>query len=236
MRFIALLCLAVITPSPALAADPFAEMVRSTEPKSPDEQRTTFHLPDGFEIQLVAGDPDVAKPMNLAFDARGRLWVTETRLYPYPAKPGEAKTDAIKVIELGPDGRAAKITVFADKLDIPIGIYPIGDGSRVIAYDINNVRLFTDTDGDGRADERKVLYSGWGYERDTHGMASNFRRGFDGWLYGCHGFNNISAVKSARAGDGDPPVHMRSGNTYRMRLDGSRIEMFTIGQVNPYGM
>jgi putative heme-binding domain-containing protein len=223
----------VVSCASVLAADPFAADVRTTDPRSPAEQQKMFHLPDGFEIQLVAADPDIAKPMNLAFDARGRLWVTETRLYPYPAKTAEAKRDAIKVIELGEDGRAVKITTFAENLDIPIGIYPIGDGSRVIAYDINNVRLYTDTDGDGTSDARKILYSGWGYERDTHGMASNFRRGFDGWLYGCHGFNNISEVKSA---DGDPPVHMRSGNTYRMRLDGSHIEMFTIGQINPFGM
>src|SRR5687768_8734108 len=226
MRWFSLL-FALAFAAPAFAADPFAEYVRSTDPRTPEEQRKLFHLPDGFEIQLVTADPDIAKPMNLAFDARGRLWVTETRLYPLPAKSAEAKKDSIKVIEIGEDGRASKVTTFADKLDIPIGIYPIGDGSRAIAYDINNVCLYADTDGDGKSDERKILYSGWGYERDTHGMASNFRRGFDGWLYGCHGFNNISNVKSA---DGDAPVHMRSGNTYRMRLDGSKIELFTVGQ------
>ncbi|MEA2709405.1 MAG: hypothetical protein QOF78_2006, partial [Phycisphaerales bacterium] len=227
--------LAIVLASPVFAADPFAEYVRSTEPRTPDEQRKLFHVPEGFEVQLVAGDPDIAKPMNLAFDARGRLWVTETRLYPVPAKDTPAKKDAIKVIELGADGRAAKITTFADNLDIPVGIYPIGDGSKVIAYDINNVCLYTDTDGDGKSDERKILFSGWGYERDTHGMASNFRRGFDGWLYGCHGFNNISDVK-ASGNPAAPPVHMQSGNTYRMRLDGSKFELFTIGQINPFGM
>jgi hypothetical protein len=80
--------------------------------------------------------------------------------------------------------------------------------------------------------DAKVLYSGWGYERDTHGMSRNFRRGFDGWLYGTHGFNNISDVKGS---DGQV-MHLQSGNTYRMRLDGSHIEPFTIGQINPFGM
>jgi putative membrane-bound dehydrogenase-like protein len=213
------------------AADPFAADVRTTEPVTPAEQQKSFKPLPGFEVQLITGDPEIAKPFNLAFDARGRLWVTDSHVYPFPAK--DVKKDAIKVIELGEDGHAKKITVFADHLNIPIGIYPIGDGSKVIAYDINNVCLYTDTDGDGKSDKREVLYSGWGYERDTHGMASNFRRGFDGWLYGCHGFNNLSDVV---AKGGGPPVHMQSGNTYRMRLDGSRIEMFTVGQINPYGM
>src|SRR5206468_631351 len=134
----------------------------------------------------------------------------------------------IFVIELADDGHASKVTTFAEGLDIPVGIYPITDGSRVIAYDINNTCLHTDTDGDGKADKREVLYSGWGYQRDTHGMSSNYRRGFDGWLYGCHGFNNISDVK----GHDGQVMHLRSGNTYRMRLDGSHVEPFTIGRIN----
>src|SRR5215218_7455672 len=226
-------CLIVVSViSIARGADPFAENVRTTEPKSPAEQAKAFHLPDGFEIDLIAAEPDVHKPMNLAFDSRGRLWVTSTHEYPFPAKSEADKRDAIKVFEFGDDGRVAKITAFAEKLDIPIGIYPIGDGSRVIAYDVNNICLYTDSDGDGKADKREVLYSGWGYERDTHGMSSNYRRGFDGWLYGTHGFNNISDVKGS---DGNV-MHLQSGNTYRMRLDGSHIEPFTIGQINPFGM
>jgi len=61
------------------AASPFAENVRSTPWQSPEAEQKSFHLPPGFEIQLVAAEPDILKPMNLAFDARGRLWVTVTR-------------------------------------------------------------------------------------------------------------------------------------------------------------
>src|SRR5436190_887491 len=130
---IALLLLAASTVS--RAADPFSEYVRSTEPKTPEQEQKLFHLPPGFEIQLVASEPDIGKPMNLAFDSRGRLWVTSTHEYPFPAKAGEAKRDKIFVIELGEDGHASKITPFAEGLDIPVGIYPMTDGSRVIAYD-----------------------------------------------------------------------------------------------------
>ena len=222
----------ILLTSTALAADPFAEFVRSADPKSPAEQAKTFHLPPGFTIELIAAEPDIGKPMNLAFDSRGRLWVTSTHEYPYPAKTEAEKKDTLKVIAFNDDGSVKSISTFAEKLDIPVGIYPITNGDSVIAFDINNVCRYSDTDGDGKSDKREVLYPGWGYERDTHGMASNFRRGFDGWLYGCHGFNNFSDVKGS---DGQV-MHLQSGNTYRMRLDGSHIEPFTIGQINPYGM
>jgi hypothetical protein len=79
---------------------------------------------------------------------------------------------------------------------------------------------------------RTPLFGPMGYERDTHGMNNGFQRGFDGWLYACHGFNNETRV----AGQDGHEIVMQSGNTYRMRLDGSRVEQFTWGQVNPFGM
>src|SRR3954453_14703884 len=83
----------------ARAADPFSEYVRTSAPLSPADESRTFHLPPGFEIQLVTHEPDIAKPMNLAFDSRGRLWVSESQTDPFPTKPGATKKDCIKVIE-----------------------------------------------------------------------------------------------------------------------------------------
>ena len=62
------------------------ELVAKTPPLSPEKERECFHLPPGFEAQLVAAEPDIQKPMNLAFDAKGRLWVTGSIEYPFPAK------------------------------------------------------------------------------------------------------------------------------------------------------
>jgi len=59
--------------SSALAADPFEDVIRKTEPLTPERERKAFHLPPGFEIQLVASEPQIGKPMNMAFDAHGRL-------------------------------------------------------------------------------------------------------------------------------------------------------------------
>ena len=66
----------------ALAADPFAENIRNTPPRTPAEEQKMFHLPQGFEIQLVAAEPEIDKPINMAFDAKGRLWVSGSREYP----------------------------------------------------------------------------------------------------------------------------------------------------------
>ena len=71
------------------------ENVSSFPPRSPDEERKAIHLPPGFEIQLVASEPAIHKPLNLAFDDRGRLWVTDTVEYPYPAAKGTKPRDSV---------------------------------------------------------------------------------------------------------------------------------------------
>ena len=211
--------------------DPFAEGVRPTEPVTAEEQVKSFKLPPGFKVELVVAEPQIQKPMNMAFDAKGRLWVTSSREYPFPAPLDKPARDSIKVLEdFDENGRARKVTTFADGLNIPIGLYPYKNG--VIAWSIPNIWYFQDTDGDGKSDKKEVLYGPFGWERDTHGNQASFRRGFDGFLYATHGYNNISAV---RGKDGNE-VRMQSGNTYRMRLHGERIEHHTFGQVNPFGM
>ena len=75
------------------------------------------------------------------------------------------------------------------------------------------------------------MYAAFGF-RDTHGMTNSFTWGFDGWVYACHGFSNTSQVK----GKDDRAITMQSGNTYRLKPDGSHVEWLTHGQVNPFGL
>ncbi len=214
---------------PLAPDEPFLAHVRETEPLTPHQQLTTFHLPPGFEIQLFAAEPDIQKPMNMAFDGRGRLWVSGSVEYPYAAN-GNRGRDTIKILkDTDGDGRADWVKTFVDGLNIPIGLYPFRNG--VIAYSIPNIYLFQDLDGDDRCDRRDVLYGPLGDPRDTHGLQNAFRRGFDGWLYINHGFANDSTIK---ARDGTS-LTLNSGNVYRVRTDGSRVEPFTWGQVNPFG-
>ena len=234
-----LLFLCVAFPVPA---QPPA-LVAPTDPKTPIEEQACFKLPPGFNAQLVAADPDIMKPMQIAFDARGRLWVPTSQEYPFPAigRPGK---DRLYVLDdIGADGKAGKVTVFADDLNIPIGIVPLPDCQSVLVSSIDPgpagsekpegcwIWKLTDTDGDGKADQRQKLYGPFGV-RDTHGMVNSFTLMPDGWVYACHGYLNESRVKGR---DGHE-AHMQSGHTFRFRPDGRRIEVFTRGQVNPFGM
>jgi putative heme-binding domain-containing protein len=197
--------------------------------RSPEAERAALHVPPGFEVQLVAAEPEIDKPMNLAFDARGRLWVTHSREYPIAAAPGAGR-DRVSILEdTNGDGRADRFTTFADSLNIPIGIAPMRDGA--IVYSIPNLYRMYDRDGDGRADERRVLYGPFDYD-DTHGMVNSLLRSYDGWIHAGHGFSNRSTVAGT---DGDS-IRMTSGNTFRFRDDGTRVEQLTWGRVNPFGM
>ena len=209
----------------------FGLTVRSTDARTPDNELSGFHLPDGFRAQLFVSEPQIAKPLNMAFDVRGRLWITQTYEYPKPAPAGEVARDSIQVCEdVDGDGSADKVTQFADNLNIPIGLLPYGDG--VICFSIPDILYLRDTDGDLVCDQRIRLLGPFDTSKDTHGMVNALRLGQDGWIYACHGFSNHSTVT---ASDGSK-VDLTSGNTFRFRPDGNRIELFTQGQVNPFGM
>src|SRR5262249_44383990 len=230
---------AALVAIPAFAQQP---LIAPTDPKTPADARKAFKVPDRFDGQLVASDPNIMKPMQISFDARGRLWVPTSQEYPFPAvgRPGRDKLYVLD--DFGPDGKARKVSVFADDLNIPIGILPLPDGSVLVSsIDPGPAgskepagcwiwRLY-DKDGDGKVDHREKLYGPFGV-RDTHGTVNSFTLMPDGWVYACHGYLNDSKVKGL---DGHE-VHMNSGNTFRFRIDGRRIEVFTRGEVNPFGM
>lgn len=211
------------------AQDEFAKHIRTTKAKSPGDQLKSFKLPPGFRIELFASEPDIGKPMNISFDARGRLWVTQSQEYPFYDSTSSGADKILILEDTDNDGKADKFTTFADSLNIPIGIVPVPDGA--IAFSIPYVYHMIDADGDDQADQRKILLSGFEY-RDTHGMINNFFRGLDGWIHADHGYRNVSNVVGT---DNNPPVVMNSGNTFRFRLDGTGVEFTTTGRVNPFG-
>jgi putative heme-binding domain-containing protein len=216
--------------------------IAPTEPKTPEQERQTFKLPPGFEAQLVASEPDIRKPIQMAFDGKGRLWVTTSEEYPFAAR-GRPGKDRLYVLEgFGLDGKAKKVSIFADDLNIPIGVLPLPDGKSVIVSSIDPeegkdgkltcwIWKLTDTDGDGKYDKKEKLYGPFGCD-DTHGMNNSYTLMPDGWVYACHGFRNDSRPK----GKDGHEIFMNSGNTFRFRPDGSHIEVWTRGQVNPFGI
>ena len=207
-----------------------ADLIVGTDPLTPQEQLAKFHLPPGFRIELVAAEPDISKPMNLNFDAAGRLFVSQSVEYPFPAEPGTTPRDAVRmVVDQDGDGVPETFSTFADQLNIPIGLTPVADG--LMAFSIPNIYHFKDADHDGRVESRTIAYREFGHG-DTHGMSNSYTWWIDGWIYACHGYSNTSTL---RGSDGQA-ITMQSGNTYRFRPDGTHVEQFTWGQVNPFGL
>lgn len=179
-----------------------------------------------LRLELFAGEPDIAKPIFMAWDARGRLWVAETRDYPHDVKPDGRGNDSIKICEdTNGDGRADKFTVFADKLNIPTG-FVFASGGIVVAQSPRFLFL-RDTNGDDRADERREIMTGWGIN-DTHAQANNLHYGLDNWLYGAVGYSGF------RGNVGGKDLQFLQG-TYRFKADGSALEFLHQFTNNTWG-
>lgn len=197
------------------------------EPVSPAESMRQLILPPGFKPELFASEPQIKKPICMAFDEKGRLWVAETMDYPNEMQPEGQGRDQLTVCEdTDGDGKADKFTVFADKLSIPTSICFANGG--VVVMQAPHTLFLKDTDGDGKADERKILFTGWG-TRDTHAGPSNLRYGFDNWLYGAIGYSGF------RGTVGGQPVSFGQG-LFRMKPDGSKLEFLGSSNNNTWGI
>ncbi|MCA9182989.1 MAG: hypothetical protein KDA51_16115, partial [Planctomycetales bacterium] len=229
---VASLCCGVTSPYCRLlvAEDAPPPFVVEEPPRSALEQQKMFHLPEGFHIELVASEPEVINPINLNFDATGDLYVSQSIEYPIPAmdQPGRDAIQRISSLLPGSEGRP-RVETFADGLHIPIGLTAVPGG--LLGFSVPQLYFFIDANGDGASEQREVRFGDFGFD-DTHGMISSLTWWIDGWVYGCHGFVNTSEV----AGSDGEVVKMVSGNTYRLRPDGSRIEHWAHGQVNPFGL
>src|SRR5438874_356396 len=138
----------------------------TTPPLSPAEAASKFTLPPGFEIRLFAAEPEVVNPVAMTWDERGRLWVLELYEYPLGAKPGEKPRDRIKILEdTDADGRADKVTVFADGLNLATGLQ-LGNGGVYVGQ-APEFLFSEDTAGDDKADTREILKTGFGLD-DRH--------------------------------------------------------------------
>ena len=169
---------------------------RMQKPAAPAESMKHLALPRGFEARLFAAEPDIVKPICMAWDHRGRLWIAESTDYPNDKRDEGRGNDRIKICQdTDGDGTADTFTVFAEGLNIPTSL-AFADGG-VVVHQAPDTLFLKDTDGDDRADVRKVLFTGWG-TADTHAGPSNLRYGFDNWLYGTVGY---SAFKGEVGGE-----------------------------------
>ncbi|MEP6663088.1 MAG: PVC-type heme-binding CxxCH protein, partial [Verrucomicrobiota bacterium] len=177
------------------ATKPSASSQSATNFPDPEIERKTFQVADGFEVNLFAADPAINKPIQMAFDERGRLFVATTTLYPQ-IKPGERPTDKIIVLEdTDGDGRADRTKVFADGLLIPTGILPDKDGAYV--FDDTTLLRLRDKDGNGRADGKEIVFSGFGTE-DSHHKGHVLRYSPGGNIYFNQGVFLHSVIETPR--------------------------------------
>lgn len=186
-------------------------------------------VPVGFRVELFVSDPDLqGKPIAMAWDERGRLWVAETYDYPNELQPPGQGRDRIRICEdTDGDWRADKFTVFATELSIPTSLTFYRGG--VLVQDGTETIYLKDLDGDDVADQRTVVFTGWN-QGDTHGGVSNFQYGLDNWIWAMQGYNN-SRPRSEQTSF----QSFRQG-FFRFRGDGSAVEFIRSTNNNTWGL
>lgn len=185
---------------------------RYQHPLSPAQSQTLVQVPVGFRLELFASEPDIKKPIAMDWDVRGRLWIIETVDYPNSVKSDKGEgDDRITICEdTDNDGKADKFTVFAEGLNIPTS-FVFADGGIIVAQ-APHFLFLKDTNGDDKADVRKILIDGWG-TFDTHAGPSNLKYGLDNKIWGTvgySGFDGLIGGKPYKFGSGaynfDPSV------------------------------
>jgi putative membrane-bound dehydrogenase-like protein len=160
------------------------------------EQQKLFQTADGYEVQLFASEedfPELANPVSLNFDNKGRLWVTTMPSYPH-WQPKTKLDDKVLILEdQNGDGRADKCIVFADGLHQPTG-FEIGHGGAYVAQQ-PDILFMKDTDGDDVADVRIRKLVGFDSADSHHGISA-FEWGPGGALYFNEGTFKYSQVES----------------------------------------
>ncbi|MCA8956400.1 MAG: DUF1080 domain-containing protein [Planctomycetes bacterium] len=205
---------------------------RQEEGYVPAEAAKRMQVPDGFAVDVIAGEPDLHQPVAFCFDERGRLWVAEAHSYPVRAKGDEAKDKILVFEDADGDGRFEKRTLFADNLNLISGL-AVGFGGVWVGA-APYLLFIPDADGDAKPDgPRQVLLDGWGYQ-DTHETLNSFRWGPDGWLYGCHGVFTHSKV--GKPGTADAQRTKINAGVWRYQPQRHEFEVFAWGGSNQWGV
>ena len=198
-----------------------------------EEALSKLKVPEGYKIELFASEeefPELAKPMQMSFDNKGRLWVATMPSYPH-YKPGDPKPDDKIVIleDTNADGKADKLTVFADKLHLPVGFEMAAEG--VYVSQGTNLKLFTDTDGDDKADKVEILLSGFD-DHDTHHNSHAFTADPSGAIYSGEGVFLHTNVETSYG-----PVRATNGGFYRYAPQLRKLERTAqLSIPNPWGI
>jgi putative membrane-bound dehydrogenase-like protein len=213
-RPVRLALLAIALGLPCLAAPPANDLPPG---KSAEESLRSIRVRPGFTVEQVACEPLVADPIAFDWSADGRLWVVEMGDYPLgidgKGKPG----GVVRMLDdTDGDGHYDKATTFLDGLGFPTGLLPWRQGLLVACAP--DIFYAEDRDGDGKADHREVLFTGFGEGNQQH-RVNGFDLGLDGWVYGANG-DSGGRVRSIKTGE----VVSINGRDFRFRPDDGRFE------------
>ena len=176
-----------------------------TPPVEPGQALSTFKVRPGFHLELVAAEPLVIDPIAMSFDENGRLFVVEMRDY---SERREERLGRIRMLEdTDGDGRFDKSTVYADNLAWPTAVFCYGGGVFVGATP--DILYFKDTDGDGKADVREVIFTGFASEYapyetnrlNVQAMLNSLNWGLDNRIHGATSMNGgrVASLKHSQA-------------------------------------
>jgi putative membrane-bound dehydrogenase-like protein len=198
------------------------------EPLTTTESQLLTQIPVGFKMELFASEPDVEKPIAMAWDEHGRLWILETIDYPNTVRENKGEgLDRIKICEdTNGDGKADKFTIFAEHLNIPTSIVFARGG--VIISQAPDFLFLKDTNGDDKADVREKLITGWG-TFDTHAGPSNLKYGLDNKIWGTVGYSGFNGTVSGQKFNFNQAV-------YRFTSDGKNLEHLGSTSNNTWGL
>ncbi len=181
--------------------------------RPPSLEQASFEFADtNLTVELVAAEPDVVSPVAMAWDADGRLFVAEMRDYPNATNGGSIR----RLEDRDGDGRYETATLFAEGLSFPNSVLPWNGGVLVTAAP--DLIFLADGDGDGRADERRVLLTGFGTGNQQL-RANGLAWGFDGWVYGANGRSDGQVHRP-----GATNVISLRGRDFRFRPETGEIE------------
>lgn len=237
---------------------------RDTKPLPPEEALKHFKLRPGYAIDLIASEPAVRQPVNINFDARGRMWVTQYIQYPFPkglkvveydryirAKfdktplpppAGDRGADRVTIHEdTDGDGTYDHVKTFVDGLSIATAALP-GKGG-VWVMNPPYLLFYPDANGDDVPDGNPIVHlSGFGLE-DTHAAANSLTWGPDGWIYGAQGSTCTAKVKVELPSSLNPEPRTLNPTTdflgqaiWRYHPDKHVFEVFAEGGGNTFGV
>lgn len=186
-------------------------------PRSPENSLRSLRVPAGLKVELVACEPLVQDPVAFDWGTDGRLWVVEMGDYPRGVGEDHAPGGRVKILtDEDGDGRYDRADVFLDGLNFPTGVKVWRSGVLITAAP--EIFYAEDKDGDGRADERRTLFTGFVEGNQQH-RVNGLRWGLDNWLYVANG-DSGGIIESAITGERVPI----GGRDLRIRPDEGLIE------------